>query len=415
MKSAIFIFAFIFSFQCWGQKVYAHNVLKVLCSDFFAGRGYVNDGVDKSASYIISELKKIGVQNFPGQSYAQNYSFDVNTFPHKIELILGENEALIAGKDYLVNPNSGKTVGEYIPIVIKPQNIQKQLQNLAGSVNLKTILVFDSRSISDADSIRQFYRLAHEGNKNFPTILISKAKLMYSVGRKQNRHAFITLQGDAYQPSKTIRLSIEPLFIKEFPNKNIIGFIPGKKKKKYIVLTGHFDHLGKMGQAIFPGANDNASGVAMLLSLAKVFTQQQPKYSLVFIFFSGEEAGLEGSKYFVKHPFFELSKVRFLLNIDILGSASQGITAVNGSLHKKHFKRLQKLNQKGHFLPLVKPRGPTQNSDHYFFSQTGVPSFFIYALGDCKNYHDINDTAENTNLKNFDQVMKLFVSFIKKL
>lgn len=387
----------------------------MLCSDFFAGRGYVDDGVDKAASYIISELKKLGVDHFPGHSYVQNYSFDVNTFPHKVSVVLGENDALIAGKDYLINPNSGKSNGEYIPIVIKPKHFKKQLEAISKAINLKTILVFDSRTISNADSLNLFRRLAHEANKSFPTILVSHTKLMYSVGRQQMRHAFINVLSSAYQPSKSIRLEIEPVFVKAFPNKNIIGFVPGKKKKKYIVLTGHFDHLGKMGQAIFPGANDNASGVAMLLALAKHFRQHQPKYSLVFIFFSGEEAGLEGSRHFVKHPFFELKKVRFLLNIDIMGSASNGITAVNGSVHQKHFKLLQKLNKKGNFLPKIKPRGPTQNSDHYYFSQTGVPSFFVYALGDCKNYHDINDRAENTNLKNFNEVTRLFISFIKKL
>lgn len=414
MKKLGLILAITISTFTFAQADYAHQILRTMCSDFFAGRGYVDDGVDKAASYIINELKKQNVTAFPGQSFAQNYSFDVNTFPHHILLVNGD-DTLMAGKDYLVDPNSGKLVGEYIPIVITPFNIEKQIKDAMLSVSYRSVLVFDSRQLNNRDSIRQFLGLAHEANKLIPVILLTNQKLMYSVGRRQNKHAFITIFGDAYHPANTIRISVDPVFVKQFKSKNVVGFIPGKKKKKYIVLTGHFDHLGKMGQAIFPGANDNASGVAMLLSLAKHYSEVQPKYSLVFIFFSGEEAGLEGSKYFVKHPFFELKQIRFLLNIDILGSASDGITAVNGTVHKKHFKLLKKLNEKGNYLPLVKPRGPTQNSDHYFFSQTGVPSFFVYSMGDCKNYHDINDKAENTSLDNFNATMTLFTRFIDKL
>jgi aminopeptidase YwaD len=398
----------------FGQKDYAISVLNTLCSDFFAGRGYVNDGVDKAASYIVNELKKNDIGSFPGHSYVQKYHFDVNTFPHQVQVVMG-NDTLTAGQDYLIDPNSGKTIGEFIPIEITPQNIQKSLNTVLSGVNLRSILVFDSRTIANNDSLQNFRQLALEANRMMPVVWLTNQKLMYAVGRRQNKHAYVTIMGDAYKSPTSIQLNVNPLFVKQFENKNVIGFIPGKKKKKYIVLTGHYDHLGMMGKAIFPGANDNASGVAMLLSLAKHFVKTKPKYGLVFIFFSGEEAGLEGSKYFVKHPFFNLQQVRFLLNIDIMGSASKGITAVNGTVHKKHFKLLKKINEKGRYLPTIKPRGLTQNSDHYFFSQLGVPSFFVYAMGDCKNYHDINDKAENTSLDNFDATLNLFIDFINKL
>lgn len=414
MKWIVVILVIGLSFAVNGQKQYAKELMQTLCSPFFAGRGYVNDGVDKAASFLIKELKKNKISPFPGRSYAQNYGFDVNTFPHKISVVLG-NDTLTAGDDYILDPNSGKTVGEFIPLVITPQNFKQTLKEAAESINFRTVLVFDSRDITNKDSLNQFMGMAYQANGIRPVIWITNQKLMYSVGRRIYKHAFIQLLGKNYKPSETIRIAVEPLFVKGFENKNVIGYIPGRKKKKYIVITGHYDHLGQMGQAIFPGANDNASGIAMLLSLAKHYSKIQPKYSLVFMFFSGEEAGLEGSNYFVKHPFFKLNQIRFLLNIDILGSASEGITAVNGTVHKKHFKLLSRLNKRGNYLPKVKPRGLTRNSDHYYFSQTGVPSFFIYAMGDCKNYHDIYDTAENTSLENFDETLALFRRFIDKL
>ncbi len=409
--SIFFIFGLTYS---WGQKAYAESILKDLCSDYFAGRGYVDDGVDKAASYLINEFKKIGIAPFPGKSYAQNYSFDVNTFPNQLTVQL-DGEDLRAGLDYLVNANSGKTIGTFQPIHISIENFSEDIKDLKKSLNFQTILVFDARSIKSRDSIQAYHQLAVQSTNFYPVIWVSDSKLMYSVGREQYKNAMITIHGNKYKKAKNIGIQIEPVFIKGFENKNVIGYIKGKKEKKYIVLTGHYDHLGKMGQAMFPGANDNASGIAMLLSLAKFYTLNQPKYSIVIILFSGEEAGLEGSKYFVNHPFFQLDKIKFLLNVDIMGSANDGITAVNGTEYPKYFKKLSKLNKKGAYLPLVKKRGPTQNSDHYYFSQTGVPSFFVYSMGDCKNYHDVNDKAAETSLNNFDKVLALFVDFINKI
>ncbi len=398
----------------FGQKNYAQQIMNTLCSDYFAGRGYVEDGADKSASYIISELKKNGIGSFPGKSYAQNYQFDVNTFPYPISVKLNEKE-LVIGADYLVDPNSGKTAGTYKVFNVSLESVGSDLKRIEKDETKDKILVFNSGRCTNRDTLTQFKKLAYELTKKYPTAWIEKNKLMYSVGRTEMNNAMLILKSDAYMSCDSITLNVQNKFENNYPNKNVIGFIPGKRKRKFIVITGHYDHLGKMGQAVFPGANDNASGTAMLLSLGKYFKANPPKYSIVLIFFSGEEAGLEGSKYFVRHPFFGLKHIRFLLNIDILGSASKGITAVNGSVHKRHFKLLSKLNTKNKYLPLVKKRGPTRNSDHYYFSKTGVPSFFVYSMGDVKNYHDIYDTSENTPLHNFNATMNLFTHFLKKL
>jgi Zn-dependent M28 family amino/carboxypeptidase len=164
----------------------------------------------------------------------------------------------------------------------------------------------------------------------------------------------------------------------------------------------------------FPGANDNASGVAMLLSLAKEI-QQQPlqNHHVLFIAFAGEEIGLEGSQFFVDQHILGSDQISCVLNLDIMGSGEEGITVVNGAVHKALFQRLLDLNELTQSVPVIKPRGKAANSDHYPFSEAGIPAIFIYTMGPNKNYHDIHDKAAALSFDRFDQLHYLLLRFIQ--
>jgi Zn-dependent M28 family amino/carboxypeptidase len=172
-----------------------------------------------------------------------------------------------------------------------------------------------------------------------------------------------------------------------------------------------------MGKDVyFPGGNDNASGNAMIISLAEEFLKKPlKKYNILFVAFAGEEVGLLGSKYMVERSIIPLNEIRFMLNLDIMGSGEEGITVVNSTLFPKEFKALRKLNKKLNAVPLVKPRGPAANSDHYFFTEANVPAFFIYTMGTNKHYHDIFDTYNELSFSAFDKLSMLFEHFIRKL
>ncbi len=407
-----------FSFAANAQLEYAKQVLDSLCSDRYDGRGYVNNGDNRAADFIVRELKNLGVEKFPDHDFTQAYSFNVNTFPNAIELVLGD-DTLIPGADYLVHPYSGTAQGNFEVIEINETNFEsvyKSAVDLSGAPKNQSIYAFNFTSLQDKTLKAKIHESAIKTMKYFPVIWVETSKQMYSVGRGQFNYPLFSIDSAAYKSVEIASIKVTNRYVPSYKTKNVIGYIPGKKKKKYIVLSAHFDHLGRMGAStIFPGANDNASGVSMLLSLAKYFKENQPQYSIVLCFFSGEEAGLEGSKYFVSHPYFKLSKTKFVLNIDIMGSASDGITVVNGTEHEKSFDKLVGINSDKDYIPQIKKRGPTANSDHYFFSQAGVPAFFIYSMGSVKNYHDIYDTSENTPLDNFDAVQKLLLDFISTI
>lgn len=418
IKTLLNTFIILSNFVAFGQKDYALEIMDTLCSPYYDGRGYVNNGDVRSGDFIIDELKSIGVEHFKKNSYEQFYSLNVNTFPYDIHVVLGK-DTLNPGIEYLVDPRSGTAQGDFQVVEVNSNNI---ITNYGGTINFaleekgQKIYAFNFTDITDKEKFEEIHQLAIKAMKYYPAIWVTNNKQMYSVGREQNNYPLINIDSASYKQVETISLKINNKYIPKYESKNVIGVIPGKKKKKYVVFSAHYDHLGRMGtNTYFPGANDNASGVAMLLSLARHYINYPPEYSMVFCFFSGEEAGLVGSRYFVNNPFLKLKKVQFVLNIDIMGGAEDGITIVNGTKHEEAFNNLAEINTEKNYLTQIKKRGPTANSDHYFFSESGVPAFFIYSMGTVKNYHDVFDTSENTPLGKFDEVQQLLIDFVEGL
>lgn len=415
MTRALFIIILFFNLQGWSQQDYARVLMDSLCSEHYDGRGYVNQGDVRSGDFITRELMNMGVEPFKERKYAQEYTLNVNTFPDSM-LVVIDNDTLIPGEDYLVQSNSGSANGTWKLKEINPSNFETYLKQPAQLKSLKKegyIPLFNFTDWKERKKIQPVKEVAQKAMRFTPVVWIEKNEQMFSVGRSQENYPLISIDSADFEGGSEATLKIRNEYIPNYRSKNIIGYIPGKRKRRYIVFSAHYDHLGRMGSdTYFPGANDNASGVAMLLSLAKYYREHRPKYSIVFCFFSGEEAGLVGSKYFVNHAYMKTKRIKFVLNVDIMGGASKGITLVNGTVHKKAFATFEKINAHQNYLERIKKRGPTANSDHYFFSQLGVPAFFIYSMGTVRNYHDVYDTAENTPLNRFNEVQNLLIDFV---
>lgn len=101
---------------------------------------------------------------------------------------------------------------------------------------------------------------------------------------------------------------------------NLVGYLKGSAEPgRFTVLTAHYDHLGVRDGLVYPGADDDASGVAAMLAAADYFARHQPRRSIFFVAFDGEEEGLQGSRYFVAHPPVELSSLALEINLDMVG------------------------------------------------------------------------------------------------
>ena len=417
-KLFTFFFFFVFNFSLNAQVEEVRRITKTLCSPEFHGRGYVNSGDSIAANFIADELKKIGLKPLK-RDYFQEFSFDVNTFPGKMEVRIGE-KSLIPGVHYLVNPSSNEIHSilkpKQIPftIILNKEELIKEISAIVGRKSEYNSIAINFKGAS-ADTLKLLAGIPEQLAAILPVIEITDKKLTWSVGREQLKNALIQVQDSIYTPEKSWSLDIDSKFIQQHTSKNVIAYLPSKKRKaKTIVFTAHYDHLGRMGQATyFPGGNDNASGTAMLLSMANYFKQNPSDCNILFIAFAGEEAGLVGSEYFVNHPTMKLKKMDFLINLDIMGSGEEGITVVNATNYETEFARLQTINEENKFLVQIKKRGPTKNSDHYWFTTKNVPAFFIYTQGPNKNYHDIFDTYENLSFMEYQDITSLLVKFVE--
>ena len=401
----------------WSQDMpYAREVINVLTSPEMAGRGYVNQGDLKAANYIRSQYETIGIKPLKNSFY-QTFTLPVNTFPGKMSLFV-DGIALTPGEDYIVHPST-KSITTKKKLLIAERKINS-IDDIRSQFRSGFIHVIEfSSSIAPKDKrevIEYLGRLKYgEG-----TIILEPKKLTWSVSNAINKKPIIYVLKSVWtENAEIVSIVIKSKLIRDYESQNVIGYIPGEiEPDSFIFITAHYDHLGKMGDdTYFPGANDNASGVSMLLQMAKHYSnaENKPHYSTVFICFAGEEAGLVGSKYFVESNYFSLEKIKFLLNMDLLGTGEDGMTVVNGAVFEKEFSQLQNINEENDYLVKIKKRGKAANSDHYFFTEAGVPAFFFYTLGGISAYHDVHDIAITLPLTEYEDVFKLFIDFIEGL
>lgn len=378
MKKHFLILFLIIPGAVFSQDIkLARTILDTLSSRTMWGRGYTNNGLDKAADYIHAQFEAFGLVPMDSKTFKQPFTLPVNTFPGGMELKLNGRQ-LIPGKEFIIMPESSGKV------------THSKLQQ-------KDSLTF----VSPADRI----------------VVVLKDKLTWSVSNQVADYTGIEVIKSAIENPLTIDLNVANQFIPEYKTANICGIVKGTlQPDSLIVLTAHYDHLGGMGRnTYFPGANDNASGVSLLLNLARHYAANPAPYSMAFICFAAEEAGLRGSRHFTEQPLVDLTKIRFLINLDMVGTGETGITVVNALQYPKEFGLLNRINDAHDYLVKINARGKAANSDHYFFTEKGVPAFFIYTTGGTKAYHDVNDQPGGLPLTAYNSLFKLFVAFNSKL
>jgi aminopeptidase YwaD len=380
MKKAIAVFCLMYCLvNADAQQLsFGKKIVDTLTSSYFWGRGYTNDGMKKAADFLMAEFKNYGLQPIDGKNYLQNFSYPVNTFPGKMEVSINGKE-LQPGKDFIVSAES------------KGNKAENDLQPF--------------------DSIQFINRIEK-------VIVKLQDKLTMDVSPEAANYTLILVDKKSVTGvPQRFKINIDNKQINNFKASNVCAVVTGTAKPdSFIFITAHYDHLGGLGKdTYFPGANDNASGISLLLNLAQYYSKNPARYSICFICFAGEEAGLIGSKYFTENPLVPLKNIRFLVNTDLAGTGEEGITVVNATEFPKEFAMMQQINKENNLLTAVNARGKAANSDHYFFTEKGVPAFFFYTQGGIKAYHDVFDKAATLPLNEYEDLFKLVVKFNERL
>ncbi|MBU8914127.1 MAG: M28 family peptidase, partial [Spirochaetales bacterium] len=203
------------------------------------------------------------------------------------------------------------------------------------------------------------------------------------------------------------------------PARNVAGVLPGGDPNRFIIVGAHHDHLGTIvgegavaeDDRIFNGADDNASGVAVVLELARRLAEAELEKSVVFVTFSGEEQGLLGSGAFASSRIVDLSAVDLMINVDMAArNAPDPVLVYQGGDLPIRRSRLQSIADSAS-LPVTLVTDGVGGSDYIPFEQSGVPVIFSFS-GFHDDYHGVDDEADRLDYDRLASVTEFVLGIV---
>ena len=419
MKKSILLISIVFSVlnflnvSAFGQDTqYVRKQLIKLCGPEMHGRGYYKRGDSIAAFYIADQFKKLGIKSFTGD-FIQRHDFNVNRINRTVVKFNGLE--LKFNRDYVVSAYSGSVKGTFKPVMINAslmQNPDKFLEAVNGTPAPK-VVVLDSAGLKNPGLYRFIRGLATGKEMGIAALIeVFTATPGTYPGRWQNKAAEIKVGKPALPEALTeVELDIENEYFEHYPTQNVVGYLQGETDQ-YIVFTAHYDGYGSYGEGNYnAAAEDNGSGTAMVMDLARHYMLgKKPYYSVAFMLFSGEEVGLMGSKYYAEHPQFPLDKIKLVINLDMVMTGQDGVILFGGNGRPNEAAIVQKINEEKQYMKNVESKDGTANSDHYPFQEKGVPAIFFLTKGPSGRGHGPDDTYDKLPLYAYENLFKLVVA-----
>lgn len=430
--------------------------LYIIASDEMEGRETATEGQRKAAAFIENEFKTLGL--LPGNKGSYQMLFPVyadslvkaSVAVNDVNFSLGEDfsfsmsanhsatyyfaDAVFVGygisdankDDYKDMDVKGKLVvalSANISGNISPQN-KKQFnfytQQQAAMKNGAAALLIVEPKINPESPKSNMYVDAYQKNIRINTFSISEKVATAIIGNEYDTQKSATQNATNTAKVYAANVALDLNKIRNtLQSSNVLGLMEGSDlKDEYVVLSAHYDHLGKKGEIIWHGADDDGSGTVTILQLAKAFAKAKaegkgPRRSILFMTVSGEEKGLWGSDYYSSHPAFPLEKTSVDLNVDMVGridpsrkhgdstnyiyvigddKLSSDLKPINEAANKKNVKL--ELDYK--YNDPNDPERIYYRSDHYNFAKHGVPIIFYFS-GLHPDYHKPTDTPDKIN------------------
>lgn len=443
----------------------APDLLKIvtyLSSKELEGRLAGSAGYNKAAQYVADKFRQLGLKPMGEDGYFQHLNVEYNEIiaPAKLSLIKpdGSVKPFKLGEHFLARGFSGS--GHFkAPVVFcgfgisSPKNDYDDYANI--DVDGKIVMVFKpappwkpkgsgwanasyprAKAIAavqhgavgmilvsppDAKWMHKTIGSVHHGpgeqQINFPQVHldsdeaelfiansgISLSEIHKKIGSVKEPYSFAT--------DCEAEIEIHAKYQKERKTMNVLGLLEGadpKLKDEVVILTAHLDHVGQQANEVyFPGANDNASGVASLLEAAEAFVENnvQPKRSVLFIAFAAEEQALNGSKYYAEHPAIQLNKTIAQLNIDCIGLGDSIRVGGGKDFPKIHAFAVQANNQ--YIKHKTKASGQGGGADAQPLYEKGIPTLYFATTNGYTHLHQITDTVETLEADLFEAAARL--------
>lgn len=401
---------YVFCSLLAGCAVYQHGdgivetrevkrLVTALAADDMEGRAAFTPGIEKAADFITAEFSKIGLQPYSSNGYRQTFEV-VRIMPTSWEVIL-DGEAIPADR-VIVSSNS-------------------------PGVNWNTERGISVQHIpAGADFTQRFREIGAAGNDALVIVDTSFAPLFaryaeFLMGGRIDQQADTATPSVVYvlanHKPESFRVSFTNA-IEHLPLSNLIGVLPGKTRKdEYVIFSAHYDHIGviaPIGQdSIANGADDDASGVAAVISLANYYKKLgNNERTLLFVAFTAEELGLVGSTHFASQ--LDADEVAAMVNIEMIGKDSRfGPNALYVTGYdRSNLATLMQQQVEGTGFTFHPDPYPTQNlfyrSDNASLAAAGVPahSFSTVQIEKDTYYHTVNDEIETLDMENIVSSIK---------
>ncbi|NQT80286.1 MAG: M20/M25/M40 family metallo-hydrolase [Candidatus Aminicenantes bacterium] len=426
------------------QKAWSY--IKVLACDCMQGRKSGQPGAVKAEGYIASKFKEWGLEPAGDNgTYFQNFTIEHRNIAEGVKFEVITEKArrdFYYREDWRVQRYSGsghytaelvfigygihapeKKYDDYDGVDVKgklvvfttgsPKKLAKKLEEEAKMENrIKAaqehgalgIIVFRPPSSQSRYFGVRTKKELYKPNFVILSIEDKVINFIFKELKTETRLLFQKIESEAKPQSLETGVkafvSVSAIFDEKRATRNVLAKITGSDKKlrnEYIVIGAHMDHLGigPMGD-IYNGANDNASGTAVTMEIARVMKNSlpKPKRTVVFALWAGEEQGLLGSRHYADHAAYPIEKTIVNFNMDMVGIGS-GKISFGGKYYGPQVWKLLKEKLPKEMLDYVKPgRGGPGGSDHTPFLQKGVPAFFAITENPFLKYHQPRDDSD---------------------
>ena len=416
MKKLLLLILAVMTVQLNAQDL-AHykKIVKELSSAKYQGRGYAEDGANKAGKWIAKEFAKVGADEVTCQPFKLN----INTFPGKMDVRV-DGKKLTPGVDFTLREFNPGLKGEFKLYYVDMENFdaEKMYADLASPEYQGAMVVCDFMfSMKNGKAFRKLSSKKDCSNTGMVYTWEEPLKFYKAYGEVVREKPILWVKPDFPKNAKTIKVNMENKFLQDYECFNVIAKVEGNRHDSCYVFTAHYDHLGKLGKKTFyPGAHDNASGTAAIITFAAHYAKNKPEFDMYFIAFSGEDANLRGSDWYVEHPIVPLSQIKFLFNLDMIADNNPKQYCEFNDVAMNGYALFEKINaEKGYFEALDR-HDLDENSDHWPFAKKNVPVvFFMNEHGDAyKYYHTVHDTYQNHISTNYEPSFKIIEDFINQ-